>query len=562
MTKWLLNQSIDGLCKEENMDRELFEMINQNLDRIMKDSSIYAKAYRLDRTKAEEELTHINYMREKAIGDKIARDFIIAQYTKFLNTEDFGLNDESLERLIKLEPLENEVYIIYEMLLEIYGIKELILRYQLPHKIEAKHILEIAKKEKSILQGYFIDRINVLKLLARLLYSENYGHSVIDSLQYQDISEIGVLNEKYVYIAIGSDKYYLTFLQFPDKNTIINIQKKTTVLGVENFDENNTTLTTAKQNGSRITVAGFNTTEGGQPYYNERIFNLSKIDLATMRDELKTIDHALYEFIRLHMKGKGTFLVTGPDMGVGKSTFMLSMINEIPQRFGIGIIDPPNEMKAHEKYPEKNIATLIPSEKLSIGKTFQHMLKMARDYVMVSEITDSEEMGELMNVFLRLNAGGGATMHNLSPYEVVPNVRNLLMNTNMYHDRDSAEQDIARALNMIFHLRRLNPERIVLDSVVELIPTEFELFNNVQPLLEGNYRSRLSQLVNLLQIKTYRSIVNKNYRYSTIFKYNQELDCWDIKNMPSDRYFQNMAVNVGCSEIKALKRVLRGEVKC
>lgn len=543
------------------MDKELYDklkQINDKMKYLLNDTSYYSKLYNLEKEQeqAEKELAYINEQKEKAIGDPIARNYIISQYSKFLNSDVMDLNEDFLNQLINSAEInKNSPYILYEMLLELYGIKELILKYKLPHIITDDEIKNIAAAEVFNLKEHFSKRFNKITLIARLLYAHEYGQAYIDSLQYQDISEIGISNKNYAYIAIGSDKYYLKFINFVDDDTIINIQKKATAKAKAPFDQYNIAVTTAKDNGSRVTVSGYDFTDAGQLYYNERIFNLKKVDLKTMRDELKTIDDRLYQFIQIHMRGKGTFMITGPDMGVGKSTFMLSMLGEIPQKYGIGIIDPPNEMQAQQKFPLKNIATLIPNEKVGVQGSFKHILKMARDYLFVSEITDPAEMGELMNVFLRLNAGGGSTLHSLNPYEVVPNTRNLLLNTPMYQDRDAAETDIARGLDLIFHLIRLSPNRIVLDKVVEIIPLEYD--SQLEPLLEGSYRERFSNLVNLLQLKAHRALANKNYRYSTIFEYDREQDCWQVKNPPSKRYIEKIGVHVPQEEIRALMEALR-----
>jgi hypothetical protein len=38
-------------------------------------------------------------------------------------------------------------------------------------------------------------------------------------------------------------------------------------------------------------------------------------------------------------------------MGVGKSTFLLAMMEKVPDMWGIGILDTQNELQARKKYP-------------------------------------------------------------------------------------------------------------------------------------------------------------------------------------------------------------------
>ena len=91
----------------------------------------------------------------------------------------------------------------------------------------------------------------------------------------------------------------------------------------------NPILVTAKNNSNRISVAGYDVTPGDEDlYYNERIFNLSVVSLEDIKDEYNTIDDCILEFLKFNQKGRGSFIVSGSDMGVGKSTFLLSMMGE------------------------------------------------------------------------------------------------------------------------------------------------------------------------------------------------------------------------------------------
>ena len=119
------------------------------------------------------------------------------------------------------------------------------------------------------------------------------------------------------------------------------------------------------------------------------------------------------------------------------------MIGEYPNSWGIGILDQQNELQIGVKFPDKNVITLVENAKRNLAQCFAYLLKTSRDVLVVSEITLPEEVSELVNSALRLNAGVSATMHSFSPKEVIPNLRNLMMKTPMYHDKNTAEEDIA-----------------------------------------------------------------------------------------------------------------------
>lgn len=185
-------------------------------------------------------------------------------------------------------------------------------------------------------------------------------------------------------------------------------------------------------------------------------------------EKYNTIDSAMISFLKYNQKGRGSFIVSGSDMGVGKSTFLLSMIGEYPDFWGVGILDQQNELQAGIKYPDKNVITLVENTKRDLAQSFAYLLKTSRDILIVSEITLPEEVSELVNAALRLNAGVSATMHSFSPKEVIPNLRNLMMKTPMYHDKNTAEEDIAGCIDLIIHLKRLASGRIVVDSIHEV----------------------------------------------------------------------------------------------
>jgi hypothetical protein len=94
----------------------------------------------------------------------------------------------------------------------------------------------------------------------------------------------------------------------------------------------NPIVVTSKYNSSRISVAGYDVTPSDKDfYYNERIFNVEVVTLERLRDDYHTINDIMYNLFMLNQAGRGSFIVSGSDMGVGKSTFLLSMIGKCPE---------------------------------------------------------------------------------------------------------------------------------------------------------------------------------------------------------------------------------------
>ena len=536
-------------------DSEIYYEIVERLDEIFKDIDKYRAIYEIEREQAEEEIKLYSQLKDRAaLGEKAARAYLINQYTKILSVSKDFSDDKNISKLIDFVNIRNNsVNILFEMLLDLYDISYLIDRYGLRIRVTEKEIREIVVLEEGRLRERFTGTTPKIRLIATIIYSRGYGQDCIDTLQHHNISEIGIIDRNYIYIVYKGDKLHLEFLSMENKNIILNIQKKTTQNSPVNFDEQNPTLVTAKNNSSRITVAGYDATPTDEDlYYNERIFNLLKITLEEMRDTYKTIDQEIYEFLTMNQQGRGSHFVTGSDMGIGKSTFLLAMMEKVPDQWGIGILDTQNELQARKKYPWKNILTLIENPKRTIAQCFEIMLKMARDVIIVGEITKPSEVNEMINASLRLNAGVGGTLHSLSPYEVVTNVRNLMMLTGIYKDAEVAEADIARGIDIIIHLAKLPGGRIVVENVVEVEYLEQDII--IRPVLEGSRREKLSSLLSLAQLALQKYMYRKNYRYNEIFRYDKERDKWLSINLPSEAYFNKISKHVPTSEICKYKQ--------
>jgi len=389
-----------------------------------------------------------------------------------------------------------------------------------------------------------------------MIYAWEDGQDVIDTLQHHNINEIGVLAKDYIYIVHRGKKLWLSFLSFPSGDTLINIQKKITRNSKVQYDEQNPTVVAAKDNASRITVAGYTATPGtGDLFLNERIFNLKKITLEEMRDVHGTIDQGIYQLILHNQRGRGSYLVSGSDMGVGKSTFLAATIEKVPEYWGIGLLDTQDELQLRKKYPWKNIITLIENPKRTIGEQFQIMLKMARDVLYVGEITKPEEIGQLIHSCLRLNAGVGATIHLASPYEAVASCRNLLMSTEIYDSSEKAEEDIARGIDLIFHLGKGNGGKIVVEQVVELCYREQHM--DIPLNLTGERRDKIDNLLNLAQFALKKYLYQRSYEYKEIMRYNRETGRWQIMNPLSEQYYDKLSHFIPWGELEALRKQIQ-----
>ena len=487
-----------------------FEWTKRNLENALTDGELYRRVCGEETGDGGDIVGEFSELKERAaLGDKEARSIIAEYFKKVLEVSSGGNMDRIIAGLVDFEdPLNNSPRVMFEMLTDNESLGKILDEYGGESVFDEEMLRKAVTDLRKGIADKFDSPDRRLLFIATYMYEYIYGQDCIDSLQFQDINEIGMLRKDYIYGIRRGRKIFIPFLKMSDTGVIINIQKKTTRNSAMNFDRQNPILVTAKNNSSRISVAAFDVTPFDEDvYYNERIFNLNVITLEEMRDVYNTVDDNIYRFLSYNQRGRGSFIVTGADMGVGKSTFLLAMLGKCPDYWGIGVLDAQNELQIGRKYPKKNVITLVENDKKSLTQCFAYLLKTSRDIIVVGEITLPEEVAELMNASMRLNAGVCGTMHSQSPEEVIPNLRNLMLRTDMYKTENTAEDDAAGAIDLIIHLRRLDKGRIVAESIDEVC-------------VPGKER---------------------RYGLNRLFAFDGESSAWKVCEGPSERYFNKMS---------------------
>ncbi|MDD5602892.1 MAG: ATPase, T2SS/T4P/T4SS family [Eubacteriales bacterium] len=540
----------NSLSKKNKNIREMLSAAAVSADVFIRDLQLCARAMGISVREAQTMSEAYPEEKEKAaLGDRGCREGIIRRFTGALESGEVKPEAaELLDAVDFVRPWKNESSVMFEMLLTITGLPDIFDKYVVETVFTEEKLVEIVKEERQKITARFSENAERLKFIAGMMYAAEYGQDCIDTLQYQDINEIGATRPGYIYVVYKGEKIHLRFLSIETRGRLVNIQKKTTRNAIVGYDEQNPAVTAVKLNSNRITVAGYGLTPSDDDlYYNERIFGLRHISIDELCYKYRTVDRTICEYLRISQAGRGSAFITGADMGVGKSTFMLALMGLVPDKWGIGILDTQNELRAAEKFPAKNIVTLIRIPSRTISECFTTMLKMSRDVLFIGEITTPEEVAELVNAALRLNAGVGATMHSLSPYETVTNIRNLMMRTDMYKDPLTAEYDIARAIDTIINLSRHPAEkgRIIADRIFGVEP--FEPYNSILNQEEKEYgagRSRLSC----------------GYSLRELFRYEPAADRWRVINLPGTRFLAKMSGFISCGELTKLVSLMKEEM--
>ena len=495
---------------------EISNLINK-FDIAVNDPKTYQDVFKTSLEEAYDQINKIESIRFKAIsGDKAAECFMIEKLCRFIHELGEADNDKIIDfsELTKNPP---EIKMI--LLLEVLELRIIIDEYDIGNIFKSVMLEKVFIDKLEIIRDRFVNLKEKTKIIAKVIYSNIYGLGIIDFLKGRYINEIGIIRKEYIYIISNGKKIRIEPARIVSNEALRNILKKAALNSNNPFDKANPISISSRRNTDRVAVAGYDVApDENELYMNIRIFNLESITLEELRDKYKTIDDEMLTFLEMNQKGKGSFFVTGADMNVGKSTLLLAMIQKLPDEYGIGILDPQNEMRIGTKYPGKNAITLILNNQKSTDECFEYILKTSRDIIVVSEITNSNEATQLINGALRLNCGICATMHSLNPEEVITNLRNLMLRTDMYTNEHIATEDIKRGIDLIIHLKRIR-ERIVVDSIDEICSTG----------------------------------LNRLFKYSN--------DTWIKHNSPSEKYFKKVSNYFDEIDLKTYERIFgKGDV--
>ncbi len=511
--------------------KEIYEQMNA----VLEDPVAYGKLFDADRQDSEEKVKSLHRNRDRALkGQASSKKKIIHLYALLL---------ERLVGLTQCQAMLQPPYahwLLFELLLDASCLMELLSSLQ-GASLHRAAMEEFYGRHKERIEKRLHTTSYVFLLLARLIYAQEQGQDVLESLQDAGVDEMGALRKDYVYLVWRGKKILLEGLCFPSTNALYRVQKKASMQARPPYDFNRPALSVDKGSGSRVSVAGYLATSGSKDlYFNERLFNLKRVTLESLRDDYQTIDERIYELLCIHQSGKGSFLVTGAEMGIGKTTFLSALIEKIPNYWGIGILDTENELRAGENYPEKNIITVIENPHLSIEAGFRYLLKTSRDVMVVGEITRKEEMESLVQGSIRLNAGIGGTLHAAKASLGMDCCSNLLKNTGDVHR--VTEENLASSLDLIIHLARHPQEtkRIVVQEIVEV------------RLKEKDFSDK--SLEELTKLVLLQRLDPKPYEICSLVHFDVECNDFVYTSLPSQQYWQKMMHHVDPERCVSLQK--------
>lgn len=321
--------------------------------------------------------------------------------------------------------------------------------------------------------------------LARIIYQENYGLSVIDGFEFLDgINEVAANRCDYIWVQYTGIKVVLPNLKFVSNTKFLSVVKKSVSFdSKEDINETNPEILCQRENGSRVTA--FSTPYSRYPKVNIRNFDLRfRGSNELIADDVSS--EQAERFFNLVQPGRPGIIILG-DQSVGKTTYLCRLISTLPDYLAIGTIEPMFELNISKRFPAKNVDELqiLPSK--DAEACFQSLLRTNRDLIINGEIRSPQEAVVTIKALTRQGRGSMGTFHCTSIFDFLYDYRNLLMQSGFYTSERSAELDIARAVDLIIliKLNRRTGKRFI-SSISEILYDPVNTKNNfkTQPIFE------------------------------------------------------------------------------
>lgn len=288
-----------------------------------------------------------------------------------------------------------------------------------------------------------------LDTLVQIVFQELYGLSVIDPYSYGDIEgldEIGTDRRDYIWFQIDGNKERIAKLFFEDEKTYINVVVKSASFKSNNdLKADNPELLCERISGARVTAD----MPPYSKYYslNIRFFDPKFIDKDTIIKS-GTSNEYVENFIDNTIPGRPNIFVIG-DQGVGKTTYLLRLIDSIPDNLSLLTMESMFELNIDRYFPDKDVKALQFLNFKTPYDAFQTGLRQNRDIMIDGEVRSPAEADVTLQAMTRQSRGSMGSFHTTSCESFMLDYKNMLMKTGFYTREESALYDIARAVDIL-----------------------------------------------------------------------------------------------------------------
>ena len=236
------------------------------------------------------------------------------------------------------------------------------------------------------------------------------------------------------------------------------------------WDFANPTLDLNLPDGSRLNAVGWVVT---RPSISIRRHNYDINDLKQLVGP--TLSHSLFEFCKAAMRSRMNILVSA-GTGVGKTTFLRCLINEIPPEERLVTIEDSLELalsKFSDLHPdlletEAREANMEGEGAIPMETLVRNTLRMKPDRVIVGEIRGDEVLPMLL-AMSQGNDGSLSTIHADSSAQVFDRLRLYMSMTEQGFAASQTNMLVANSIDFIIQLRKLDDGRTrVIESIREV----------------------------------------------------------------------------------------------
>ncbi|MCM3130504.1 ATPase, T2SS/T4P/T4SS family (plasmid) [Paenibacillus urinalis] len=524
LTLKLRRKPVQQVSKKDEMDRKRYE-IDQILGFVKRTISDFINTNLLDLGLSDEE-----YERRKAIvvelekalknantGD-IQEKVYLKQYIYDLLERKYGINEENINWIIPFnDPKKLSDQDKFDILLHLYkkkfgfkGLEQLISQYQLDelkseiedgttesYIITSEEINKVFKTELANTKLDFQDRLSVV---VQRVYSQYKGYGVIDdilnmrvdgvsggvsgvpsSMQLLD-DEVDLMNSmkkikhhgyESVWIFYKGKSIHLSFLSFNSE-----LELKRIVNNIYKYDNPSqmTEQTGFKVNelkdGSRVVVVR-------PPFSESWAFWVRKFDLPNMSlenlisDETAENAELPRELMKFLMKGARITAITGPQ-GSGKTSLMMAAVKYIPAVYNLRIQEMAFELNLRKLYPQRNTIAFRETDYITGQQGLDLQKKTDGTVNLLGEVATDEvaawmiKMGQVASLFTVF------THHAKTFRDLMWSLRNSLINTQAATDQKTAEEQVAKVIELDVHVERSNTGHRYIERITECIYQEHD----------------------------------------------------------------------------------------
>lgn len=407
-----------------------------------------------------------------------------------------------------------------------------------------------------------------LQIITQRVYQEYKGHGVIDEIRDMAIDGVsgGVSNipermqliddemelihsmkrpkrDGYnsIWIFYRGKSVHLSFLSFGSEYELTRIAQN--IYKYDNpgqLTEDNGYIVNDMKDGSRVVVV--------RPPFNESwAFWIRKFDLPNMTLEKLFPDkdnnnaELVRDMIKFLMKGGRVTAITGPQ-GAGKTSVLMSAIKYIYATYTLRVQEMAFELHLRRLYPDRNTSAFRETATISGHESLDLQKKTDGTASIIGEISTDEVASWAIKTGTVASKFTVFTAHPKTFGDLIDFMRNALVNKKYFTDQKSAEEQVAKVIEMDVHVEKSNTGERYVERITESIFDSYEdeekrLLEISKLAEEPGVESKLKALFSL-QLEDLRKSTEKRWKAKNLIEYQDGV--YVPKEAPSKEKVKSM----------------------